>query len=72
MTGLRKFLEIFQGTKEKIGLKWVLDQSRQLTKGDKNHRGDRKKEALPSKGVNRDSLKGKGRYSEGGVASRDG
>ena len=72
MTGLRKFLEIFQGTKEKIGLKWVLDQSRQFTEGDKNYRGDRKKEALPSKGANRDFLKGRGRYYEADVASEDG
>ena len=40
--------------------------------GAKKYRGDRKKEALASKGVNRDSLKGRGRYYEGGVASGDG
>ena len=34
--------------------------SRKFTKGNKNYRGDRKKEALASKGVNRDSLKGRG------------
>ena len=50
----------------------MLDQIRQFTKGDKNYREDRKKEDLPSKGVNRGSLKGRERYYEGGVASGDG